>query len=223
KGNISKDSILLHVDNHLDDVPDGINVPGVLTAQSKDEIMSLIRTNEELNSGKPLKTKIQIDNFIWPAVARKTVGTVFTVSPDNQDDFASWVIEDNSSHKRYDSNSESQKYLNYIPLETFQQCVRAHTLDEFNERFLTNFNNIIFTEKTTKILDLDLDFFTKDSSLLDELWIRKTIHYLLNLCKWDLITVALSPFYCGGNQNALKLLDMYLDEAGLDLGEATEW
>lgn len=60
KGNLCKDSLLLHVDNHFDDVPNGLNVPGVLTAQSREEIMSLIRTNEELYSGKPIKTKIQI-------------------------------------------------------------------------------------------------------------------------------------------------------------------
>lgn len=72
KGTNRPDAVLLHVDDHLDDVPDGLEVDGIISASTEEELFRLTRTNKELHSGETLEPKITIDNFIWPSFARGT-------------------------------------------------------------------------------------------------------------------------------------------------------
>jgi hypothetical protein len=219
KGTITPDAVLLHFDYHLDDVADGLFVDGIMSARTKEELFSLIRKNKELYSFEPIEPKIQIDNFIWPSFARGTIGTMFTVAPDNQQDFASWMInEEPTDYERLDIMWEKEKILQYIHKDKFKSVYRTYSFQDFKEKHLSAFLNCI--ENKHRILDLDLDYFNPsqslyDAQLMDDLYVRQTISELLKLCKWDLITVALSPMFCGGNENAEHLLNIFLDVANI--------
>lgn len=223
KGTISPDSVLLHFDYHLDDVPDGLFVDGVMSAQTKEELFSVIRTNKELYSGEPLKSKIQIDNFIWPSFARGTVSTMFSVAPQEQQDLASWMVSmEQIDYERDDFEWEKESILRFIPMEKFKSVYRSSSFQEFKEKHLS-----IFQESTNhkqKILDIDLDYFNLSQSLynaqlMDDEIVSETITELLELCEWDLITVALSPMYCGGNENAEHLLNIFMEVANLKMNK----
>lgn len=210
KGTINSDSILLHVDDHLDDVPDGLYVEGILSAKNKDELFQLIRTREELSNGKVSKAKIYIDNFIWPSFSRGTLGTMFVVSPQEMPDFASVALKNYSVTERMDGYLSWDEIFEYIPKEKFDNVVRTHTYDEFKNNAIESFRKQ--AAHKSRILDLDLDFFVPGSSeenILPDTEIQRILSELLELCKWDLITVALSPQYCGGERNTKHLLDLF--------------
>ncbi|MET2871832.1 UPF0489 family protein [Exiguobacterium profundum] len=226
EGTIGSDSVLLHVDAHLDDVADGLEVSGMMEAKNKEELFSLIRTNEELYSGRLNKTKIQIDNFIWPSFARGTIGSMFVVARQDQHDFASWMLEETkNNYTRNDLEKEKEAILDFIPLEKFQSVYRSFSFEEFKEKYFHEFQK--YSNDKSKILNLDLDFFNLSDSLdnpqlMSDKEIRKLLNELLKLCEWDLITVAISPLYCGGKEIAKHLLNLFIEVADLPTLEV-EW
>lgn len=214
KGTIKEESILFHIDNHLDDVPDGLFVKGVMTASTKDELFKIVRTRKELYSGEKLENKIYIDNFIWPSFARGTLGTMFLISPQPLVDFASSILS--NYQERFDGDVDIKDIMKLVPLEKFKNVHRAYSFDEFKLYHTELFYKKI--QGKSKILDLDLDYFTPDA---DYIWlsddeIKKTLKDILSLCNWDLITVALSPSFCGGSLNAEHLLRLFWEVAELD-------
>ncbi|MCF6412041.1 UPF0489 family protein [Pseudalkalibacillus salsuginis] len=220
KGNLLPDSVLLHFDYHLDDVPDGLLVDGVLTASTKEELFRLTRTRKEINNGILDTHKIYIDNFIWPSFARGTLGSMFVIAPQNLPDIAKWVLREekvNSSQESTDLTRD--EILQLIPKEKFNNVYRSFSLEEFEEKHLSTYKNTI--KNKGRILDIDLDYFNKagDSfsvELATETEIKTELSFLLHLCKWDLITVALSPVYCGGDDIAEYLLKLFMEVAELD-------
>lgn len=169
KGNIKEKSLLLHVDYHLDDVPDGLFVDGILTAQNKEEIISLFRTREELESGTDLdKSKIYIDNFIWPAFVRGTLGEMFIISQQQQLDFSSWILDEQSNtDDRFDNIHEKEQFLKLIGVETFKRVHRVHSLREFKQQAQNTFiDNLCHVD--SRILNLDLDYFNNSGNLLHQ-------------------------------------------------------
>lgn len=219
KGNITTDSVLLHIDAHLDDVADGLCVNGIMEAKNKEELFSLIRTNEELNSGELEETKIQIDNFIWPSFARGTLGSMFVIARQEQEDFATWMLkETKDEYERQDTEMEKEKILKYIPLDRFQSVHRAYSFQEFKDNYLNKFHE--YSSNKNKILDLDLDFFNLSNEfyepqLMPDEEVREVLKEILNLCEWDLITVALSPLFCGGQEPTEHLLNLFAEVSGL--------
>ncbi|MDR4291024.1 hypothetical protein CN440_28100 [Bacillus cereus] len=221
KGNINSDSVLLHFDYHLDDVSDGLLVDGAMDAQTKDDLFSVTRKNIEFYNEEPLQPKIQIDNFIWPSFARGTISTMFSIAPQDQQDFASWMLSEVSTdYDRFDIEQEKEKILKYIPIEKFKSVHRTYSFEEFKKQHLHMFYKCI--ENKNKILDLDLDYFIShqepdSTELMPKKEIQKILSELLELCEWDLITVALSPSYCGGDENAEYLLNIFLNVAKIRL------
>ncbi|MCK6259517.1 UPF0489 family protein [Fictibacillus sp. KIGAM418] len=220
KGSIRPDAVLLHLDYHLDDVADGLFVDGIMTAKSEDDLFKLIRTREELNSGNMTTSKICIDNFIWPSFARGTVGSMFTVAPQQQQDLATWMLsDDDGSYQREDIENNKQEILGFISEQKFKSVYRSYNIEQFKESHLDTF--IKCSEDKSKILDIDLDYFNKSQNLfapdlMPEKEIRSILHDVMKMCKWDLVTVALSPIYCGGDEKAEYLLKIFADVTELE-------
>ncbi|MEW9501136.1 UPF0489 family protein [Jeotgalibacillus marinus] len=124
KGTIKENSFLFHIDNHLDDVPDGLDVDGVMTANSKEELFKITRTKKELYTGEELEPKIYIDNFIWPSFARGTIDSMFVVAQQDQIDFATCILTDSS--ELYGGIVDNKQIVELIPLEKFKKVRRFH-------------------------------------------------------------------------------------------------
>ncbi len=78
------------------------------------------------------------------------------------------------------------------------------------------------------ILDLDLDYFNASNNLVEPILysdeeIVQWLRYLRDMQPWDFITVALSPMYCGGDEQCEHIYRLFLDVFGLDVNAAEEW
>jgi len=106
--------------------------------------------------------------------------------------------------------------------------LRYWNLEEFLEK--KDFAEVkALTEKPDLILDLDLDYFAEEDietvtvNLMDEQKIIDNLTTLRELYPWNLITVAISPFYCGGDDNAEYLLGLFCKVFGLNPEESLSW
>lgn len=112
---------------------------------------------------------------------------------------------------------------------TDTQVERAYSLNHYEQEFRRKWFEQ--TEGKSVILDLDLDFFNLNYQdlgcnpiLLPETLIRQQLINIKNyMWDWDMITVALSPDYCGGQEVSEYLLDLFLDVFQLDKSEAIPW
>lgn len=60
--------------------------------------------------------------------------------------------------------------------------------------------------------------------LLPEQLIRFELEYIKkSMWEWDMITVALSPDFCGGEEAGNYLFDLFLDVFDLDISKAVPW
>ena len=87
---------------------------------------------------------------------------------------------------------------------------------------------VSFKEKQHEILDLDLDYFNnsllyRTADLKNEDVIFSDLAALKAYTDWDLITVALSPDFCGEDQDCLYLLELFLKVFDLNLSEFKVW
>ncbi|NRS52076.1 UPF0489 family protein [Brevibacillus sp. HB2.2] len=219
-GNIKPNSILVHVDAHLDDCVDGVHVRGVKEINTIEDIMKVAQSYER-NGQTPESNMIHIDNFIWTGIASGTIGETIFVSGDK--------MEPNSIEKLIqEGTSASEYYLECLPEGcSYKQEMRFQEIVNLTKHFNANeFNQ--YRKDHNVILDLDLDYFNKsrqykESDLKSEDVIRHELLLLRHLYQWDVITVALSPDYCGGVAPCKFLLDTFLDVFELDFNETVEW
>ncbi|MED1713453.1 UPF0489 family protein [Bacillus paralicheniformis] len=207
-GELTPDATLFHVDAHLDDVWDGLEVEGLYDIKNSKDIFNVSR-------------KLKIDNFIWPAIGTGTINNVIYISQQSYGgdpfDFKDWDYTDVQLmpvKKILDSNKHNG--------------FRYRTIEEFVEnKDSLEVKRII--EGKNLILDLDLDYFNENennllqNNLMDEQKIIERLTILRGLYSWSLITVALSPVYCGGDENADYLLGLFYKVFNLDPDEAIEW
>lgn len=79
------------------------------------------------------------------------------------------------------------------------------------------------------ILDLDLDYFNDSSKynafpkIREEEEIIKDLFYLKELMNWDVITVALSPEFCGGEKPCRYLFNLFLKVFNISKTDLIEW
>jgi hypothetical protein len=166
-----------------------------------DFIDPMLEIAQITNEGEAIKLgrKLGIAEFILPAIQTGTVGNVLMISDDTVD-----ISED-------------------ISIE------RAYTLNHYEHLYRKKWFND--TEGKSVILDLDLDFFNYnyqdwDSNpvLLPESLIRKQLDHIKRyMWDWDMITVALSPEFCGGKDQSRYLFELFLDVFNLDIEKATHW
>lgn len=193
KGTIKNNSCLLHFDRHLDDVPDRVHINGLLEANNKEQLISLIATKKERH-GSNYNDKISIDNFIWPSFARGTLGSMYTISPQKQETYAEWLLKDGQhEYQREEDEIHKENFLKYIPIEKVENVMRIYSFDEFDIQGFINFSG-----DASKILNIDLDYFNLSDNFLEpklmaDEKVRNILSKLIYCCDWDVITVAISP------------------------------
>lgn len=205
----TENATLIHVDSHLDDIWDGILVDGVLDIKNQIDAYKVTE-------------KLQIENFIWAGFATNAIDNVI------------YVTRKTSRFQVYDPFNLSEWDFSSIELEPVRkllerkkyQGVRLESIEELViEKYNMGLNRFIDGKKV--ILDLDLDYFNlsddMEPSLISDELIRKNLETLRDLFEWDLITVALSPLFCGGDDLCWHIYEIFLDVFNLDLKKAEIW
>ncbi|PFE28522.1 hypothetical protein CN279_04725 [Bacillus anthracis] len=217
-GWIKENATLVHVDQHLDAAIDGAAVPGILEVKGLDKLSKI--TKESYGTGE--EKLVGTDNFIWAGFARETIQHIIYVCPQEDPNLFNHeqhtiFLQDNLKKERI----EKLMGIHWSSMEMFEFAKERNFMD-------------YLTEKRSLILDLDLDFFAYQSQndtgntcyiLKDELEIRKNLRTLKEIYAWDIITVALSPedWHIGGVDNALYVLDLFLEEFHLDIKDGLDW
>ncbi|MGG0287193.1 UPF0489 family protein [Peribacillus butanolivorans] len=208
EGLIRPNATLIHVDAHLDDIWDGLEVEGLHDIKTEEDVFEVTE-------------KLKIENFIWPAVGTGTIDKVIYVSQqdygDDPFDFEEWDFS-YPQLKPVKDILDNNKYIG----------LRYWNLEEFFTKKDSEEVNVL-TENKDIILDLDLDYFNINENnlvqdnLMEEQKIIENLTTLRDLYPWSLITVAISPFYCGGDDNALYLLGLFCKVFGVNPEESMSW
>jgi len=211
KGNLGPKTTLLHVDAHLDDTWDGAVVEGLREMTSTSDYLEVAG-------------KLEIDNFIWAGFAAQLVDHIVYVCPTDVDKSDPFDLSDwNLDGEQLKPIKELLKLKPYqgSRFETIQQLREELADDSAIEKVLDLPGSVI--------LDLDLDVFKlnlsdpEDQSLKPDEQIREELIYLKGLYSYDLVTVALSPAFCGGTDNCERLYQIFLEVFGLKMSDAKEW
>ncbi|QJD82641.1 UPF0489 family protein [Cohnella herbarum] len=210
-GWIGPRTTLLHVDAHLDDTWDGVVAPGL---QHMNDVSDYMRVAGEL----------EIDNFIWAGFAARLIDRIIYVCPKEADE------SDPFDLSNWNMNGEQLKPVKEILAERDYAGERFESIAEFKAMISSDSDRLrVFEPANSVILDLDLDVFKADPSdpanveLKPDRQIREELEYLRDLYSYDLITVALSPAFCGGDGNCERLYRLFLEVFGLDLAVAEKW
>ncbi|WP_094702740.1 UPF0489 family protein [Brevibacillus laterosporus] len=229
KNNIKGNALLVHVDSHLDDMPDGVNVRGLFDINSIEDVKK-VSQGHDFSTGKTSPNNMMdIANFIWAGIARGTIGETIFISDDSQTPNSLEIlreIESNAIDAELTSN-ECSFILTKLSNSTYSQKLRFNYLKDFFQHFNKK-SFLSYANDRPVILDLDLDYFNRsndcyDADLYPEKQIREELKALRNFFEWDLITVALSPFYCGGVEESNYLLSLFIDEFDLLDESFIEW
>ncbi|PYF02645.1 uncharacterized protein UPF0489 [Ureibacillus chungkukjangi] len=197
KSIINPNATLIHVDAHLDDCP--------FVLQDNPEYLEI----EELSSLKRFtENHITYDTFIWPAFGRGTIDNIIYVSDFSSEPFEDWAT-------------------NYVKGRTYTG-LRVRTMSKLQE-IIENGLVESFVNDKSLILNLDLDFFNEENfhgrnpRLKPDEEVYNSLTYLKNVYNWDLITVAISPECCGGEEPAQHLLDIFIDVFEIDIAKLISW
>ncbi|MFP3509405.1 UPF0489 family protein [Peribacillus sp. SIMBA_075] len=205
---IEPNATLVHVDAHLDDLPDGILANGLGSIKNKQDVYNVTE-------------KLQIANFIWAGFATDSIDNIIYVTP---------KTNETQSHDPFDLSdwkfNECELELSELLSRKKYQGKRLQTIEDLvyekvNGRISQYLNN------KPVILDLDLDYFNTsqyfEPELMDDEKIRKNLISLRDLYDWDLITVALSPLFCGGDDACWHIYEIFLEVFNLDLTKTELW
>ena len=198
KGLIKPNATLFHVDAHLDDCPFVLDDnPEYINITGLDNLKAFTENH------------VNIDTFIWPAFGRETINNIIYVSdfPVSKP-FEDWTRE----------HIEGRIY----------EGIRVHSIQELKEAI---FQGEVepYIQDNSLILNIDLDFFNEEDfyghnpQLKSDQEVIESLTYLRNLNNWDLITVALSPEYCGGEKACNHLFQLFLYVFGLDFNKGLSW
>jgi len=210
-GKLKPNATLVHVDAHLDNVSDGAAVEGIKEIKTKDDIKRVTESDY-----------MKIENFIWAGMASDTVQHVFYVS-----------------HQKYcsDNINDIMEYekLGFELSKEEQSVIDSKDCTAFRFRYVEDFKTFIdykalakYYEDKSLILDVDLDYFnlnqvTTDAELMSDTGIYNTMRNLRDLMNWDVITVAKSPSFCGGEEEANHILSILLEVFELDMNDFEEF
>ncbi|WP_239614544.1 UPF0489 family protein [Cohnella mopanensis] len=210
-GRLGPHTTLLHVDAHLDDTWDGVIAPGLHEMKEHSDFMEVAG-------------KLEIDNFIWAAFAARTIDRIVYVCPKDADpsdpfDLSGWNLE-----------GEQLRPVKKLLADREYSGSRFESIDQLQDHVAASKDGLqILNPPNSVILDLDLDVFKakltdpKDQSLIPEELVREQLRFLRALYPYELITVALSPAFCGGASNCERLYRLFLEVFELDLSEAEKW
>jgi len=229
---LKDNACLVHVDTHLDDVPELVDNQKVLTANTIEELFEIAYYEQDEENRE---LELRMDNFIIPSFLRGTIQDIVYVSnPDNVQEANAKEITVKEIYEAASDNSkcyaEHSGGVNEYSLSKCFEYIEGQdkTISRFMgvEAFLKG--SMPFREGQPKVLDLDLDYFNnskfwRTAELKDEEVIRSALHVLKTYTNWDLITVALSPNFCGEYEDCVYLLKLFLEIFELDLGEFNSW
>lgn len=180
----------------------------------------------------PHRPYMAIDNFIRPSIIRNTIGDVYFISEDSQTEMnelslTKHVNDSCSDYNRSDSRNDGLAELQLENLISYnKKILRFESIEEYQawkEEFLNNIHG------KDVILDIDLDYFNDGSSYNSNPEIRSrtqiinNFKFLRDLTQWNLITVALSPEYCGGEDSCRYLFELFLECFDIVEKELIDW
>ncbi|OAO89065.1 hypothetical protein AXX17_ATUG04830 [Arabidopsis thaliana] len=205
------EATLLHVDAHLDDTWDGILADGLDRIQDEQDAIAVAG-------------QLEIDNFIWAGFATGTIGRVVYVCPRDVDESDPFDLSD------WPLQGEQLRPLKRLLEKRSYHGIRLDSVQELRKAAETQgADQLLETATYPVILDLDLDYFKlkplepADLALKPDKQIREELSYLRELCEYDQVTVALSPSFCGGEEQSAYLLELFCEEFGLQLSQAEIW
>ncbi|WP_394531828.1 hypothetical protein C1N83_00220 [Priestia aryabhattai] len=117
-----------------------------------------------------------------------------------------------------------------VHVDENEKLKQAYTLNHYEHIHRERWIDEIDTKSSSVILDLDLDYFNKNHLdwdfnpvLLTDEQIKQQLECFKNsMWEWDMITVALSPEFCGGIESCKHLFKLFLEVFDLDLNDAVE-
>ncbi|TFE22593.1 UPF0489 family protein [Cohnella luojiensis] len=211
-GLLGEKTTLLHVDAHLDDTWDGVVVEGLHGMKGNSDYLDVAG-------------KLEIDNFIWAGFAAQTIDYIVYVCPKHVDesdpfDLTGWNLE-----------GEQLKPIREILKQREYKGSRYECVQHLREHLSASSDRInqVLNYPNSVILDLDLDVFKLNLSdplnleLKPDDQIRDELSFLRDLYPYDMITVALSPAFCGGENNCERLYRLFLEGFELELSKAETW
>jgi hypothetical protein len=210
-GILGPQATLLHVDAHLDDTWDGVVVEGLREMKDDRDYLEVAR-------------KLEIDNFIWAGFAAKLIDHIVYVCPKDVDgsdpfDLSAWNLD-----------GEQLKPVKELLAEREYKGFRFESILDFKQQLMNGpTQQQIFDLPKSVILDLDLDVFKlklidpEDRTLKPEAQIREELTFLKELHPYDMITVALSPSFCGGVENSERIFSLFLEVFQLELSDSVIW
>ncbi len=163
---------------------------------------------------------------------KNTIGDVIYISDDDsQKELNEKSLKEilrNSTHDyfRFDKNGGFFEEI-LVHLQENKKIISRYQSLEQHEHEKEQF--FISIDKKSTILDLDLDYFNdsniwgENPNLKNEEQIVRNLEYLKNLNEWDVITVALSPEYCGGEDACNYLFELFLECFNIDENELIDW
>lgn len=214
KGRLNRNATLFHVDAHIDDLVDGNTIEGVLDSiKTKERAIELAKGHDYANGTSPMKQMMEIANFIWPSVLRNTIGNRYYISFDSQCHHTNENLKEFGHIEHFQNVTENNKGIfRYKFVEEFAKD-KAQILSKENDNSL--------------ILDIDLDYFNMGNSVITKLMeksrIKHNLIFLRDLFNWDLITVALSPSFCGGDRECQYLLEIFMEVFHIKYEDLTDW
>jgi hypothetical protein len=210
-GILGPQTSLLHVDAHLDDTWDGVIAEGLQEMDGDRDFLDVAG-------------KLEIDNFIWAGFAAKLIDHIVYVCPKDVDksdpfDLLAWNLE-----------GEQLKPIKELLAERKYKGIRFESILDFKQQLINGpTQQEIFELPNSVILDLDLDVFKinlnhpEDRALKPEVQIREELTFLKELHPYEMITVALSPSFCGGEDNCEWLYSLFLEVFQLKHSDAELW
>jgi len=203
---------LLHVDAHLDDTWDGVLAEGLFAVNSP-------------QSALEVAGRLEIDNFIWAGWAAGVIDRVVYVCPKGLDD------SDPFDLSGWNLTGEQLRPLRDLLAKKAYTGHRFESVRELREGLGSSgdVRKLLAPQDQPVILDLDLDVFKlyperlEDRELMPDDRVREELVYLRDLYPYDLLTVALSPSFCGGEENSARLLGLVREVFGLAEEESVPW
>ena len=223
KKSLESHAILVHVDTHLDDVPELLEQEKVMGIRSIDDLRSVVKWSEAIDEkiarGEEPSDRLYLreDNFIIPSFCRDGIQKIIYVSNE-------------------ENRTEAQRDYNTIDCIESLYSTNLSKLDvKFSEKSIERYMGVrkfvshcVDWSNDFTLLDLDLDYFNNsntlwESNLKNDDEIRSELRLLKDYTEWDVITIAISPGYSGEEQAAQKLLAYFLEIFELEAKDFEQW
>jgi hypothetical protein len=180
---------------------------------------------KEIDEYMSVAAGLEIDNFIWAGFAARTIDRIVYVCPKDNDASDPFDLSD------WDLNGEQLSPIKQLLEERDYTGLRFESIAALRQSIQADANARVemLPLSGSVILDLDLDVFKAnvidplDLSLKPDWKIKEELSFLRDLYPYDLISVALSPSFCGGEDNCAKLYGLFLECFGLDPSMAEAW